>query len=269
MAVARVGVPVLRKDFVVDRYGVWQARALGADAVLLIVRALEDGRLRELIEAAGEAGLDALVEVHDPSDLERALAADATLIGVNARDLATLEVDLEGSLALVGRAAECGATVVAESGIGGPDDVARAAEAGAAAVLVGTSLLREADPAAAAARMVEAAPPARGSPTSNGPARVRGEGVRDADPGRRPGRRGRGRGPHRLRDGATIAAGRDSERAAELSRARGPDAGARVPESVAGRGAAAMATSGASGVQLAGFDDPPAWLAELVRARRR
>ena len=156
---------MLRKDFVVDRYGVWQARALGADAILLIVRALGDDLLRRLIAEAGEAGLDALVEVHGSDELDRALDADATLIGVNARDLSTLAVDHEASLPLLRRASESGATVVAESGITGVADVKRAAEAGAAAVLVGTSLLRSADPAAAAAKLVRAAPRRTPSPS--------------------------------------------------------------------------------------------------------
>src|SRR6188508_864531 len=147
VAASRVGPPVLRKDFVVDRYGVWQARALGADAILLIVRAMGDDLLRELIAEAGEAGLDALVEVHGSDELDRALDADVTLIGVNARDLSTLAVDHQASLPLLRRASDSGATVVAESGIAGGADVKRAAAAGAAAVLVGTSLLQSADPA--------------------------------------------------------------------------------------------------------------------------
>ncbi len=265
VAAARVGVPLLRKDFVVDRYGVWQARALGADAVLLIVRALDDGRLRDLIEAAGEAGLDALVEVHDADDLDRALAADATLIGVNARDLATLAVDLEGSLALVGRAAECGATVVAESGIGGPADVARAADAGAAAVLVGTSLLRQADPAAAVARLVEAAPSRRAGPSLLRPARaaVKACGMRTAAGIR-----------------AAVAADADliglvmeptSPRAVSVERAAELVDGLVGPTPVlVFRGpshdevAAAMAATAVTGVQLAGFDEPPNWLGGMT-----
>ncbi len=171
VAAARIGLPVLRKDFVVDRYGVWQARALGADAVLLIVRALADDLLRQLIGEAGEAGVDALVEVHDAAELERALDADATLIGVNARDLATLAVDLDASLPLVRRASEAGATVVAESGIAGGGDLARAADAGAAAVLVGTSLLRAADPSTAAAKLVRSAPRRTPAPSLPHPAR--------------------------------------------------------------------------------------------------
>jgi tryptophan synthase beta subunit len=265
VAAARVGVPVLRKDFVVDRYGVWQARALGADAVLLIVRALDDGRLRDLIEAAGEAGLDALVEVHDADDLDRALAADATLIGVNARDLATLAVDLEGSLALVGSAAECGATVVAESGIGGPADVARAADAGAAAVLVGTSLLRQADPAAAVARLVEAAPSRRPGPSLIRPTRaaVKACGMRTA-----------------AGICAAVAADADliglvmeptSPRAVSVERAADLVDGLVGPRPVlVFRGsshdevAAAMAATGVTGVQLAGFGEPPSWLGGMT-----
>ena len=119
VAAARVGPPVLRKDFVVDR------TACGRPAPWAPMRSCSSSapsttpRLRELIAAAGEAGLDALVEVHDADELERALAADATLIGVNARDLARWPSTSSGSLPLLRRAAECGATVVAESGIGG------------------------------------------------------------------------------------------------------------------------------------------------------
>ena len=243
----------------------WQARALGADAVLLIVRALDDERLRDLVETAGEAGLDALVEVHDADDLDRALAADATLIGVNARDLATLAVDLERSMVLVGRAAECGATVVAESGIGGPADVARAADAGAAAVLVGTSLLRQADPAAALARLVEAAPSRRPGPTLIRPARaaVKACGMRTAAGIR-----------------AAVAADADliglvmeptSPRAVSVERAAELVDGLDGPMPVlVFRGpshdevAAAMAATAVTGVQLAGFDEPPSWLEVLT-----
>ena len=261
VAAARVGVPLLRKDFVVDRYGVWQARALGADAVLLIVRALDDGRLRDLIAAAGEAGLDALVEVHDAEDLDRALAADATLIGVNARDLATLAVDLDGSLVLVRRAAECGATVVAESGIGGPADVARAGDMGAAAVLVGTSLLRRVDPAAALARLVEAAPPRNAGHSLRHPPRVavKACGMRTAAGIR-----------------AAIAADADliglvmdptSPRAVSVARAAALVDGLAGPTPVLvfrdpspDEVSAAMVATGVTGVQLAGFDGPPSWL---------
>ncbi|MDQ3345862.1 MAG: hypothetical protein M3473_06145, partial [Chloroflexota bacterium] len=172
VAAARIGLPVLRKDFIVDAYGVWQARALGADAVLLIVRALDDDLLRQLITTAGEAGLDALVEVHDSGELGRALDADATLIGVNARDLATLEINLEASLPLLRRASDADATVVAESGITRPEDVALVSEAGAAAVLIGTSLLRAGDPGSAAARLVRSAPRREPAPSLRHASRV-------------------------------------------------------------------------------------------------
>jgi len=264
VAAARAGTPVLRKDFAVDRYAVWQARALGADAVLLVVRALDDDTLRDLIETAGEAGLDALVEVHDAAELERALGADATLIGVNARDLATLTVDPEASLALLARAAECGATVVAESGIGGPADVARVAEAGAAAVLVGTSLLREADPAAAVRRLVDAAPMRKAAPSLPHPPRgaVKACGMRTAAGVR-----------------SAVAADADligfvlepgSPRAVDVERVAELVAGLAGPRPVLvfrdpsrSEVAAALQRTGASGIQLAGLDDPPGWLATL------
>jgi tryptophan synthase beta subunit len=263
-AASRVGPPVLRKDFVVDRYAVWQARALGADAVLLIVRALDDVRLRDLIAAAGEAGLDALVEVHHEAELERALAADATLIGVNARDLDTLDVDLEAALPLLRRAAECGATVVAESGIGGAEDVARVAEAGAAAVLVGTSLLRRPDPAAAVARLVNAAPrrsPPAVLPHPQRPA-VKACGMQtpagllaavdaDADfvgfvldP----------------RSPRAVTAEEVAALAGDLTRTR-PVLVFRSPS--AADVTSAMTASGVRGIQLAGLEEPPGWLGAL------
>ena len=148
IAAARIGLPALRKDFTVDPYQVWQARALGAGAVLLIVRALTDDQLRAMLEAAGEAGIDALVEVHDAAELDRALALDATLIGVNARDLDTLEVDRERALGLLSAARDSGATLVAESGLSEADHMRAAAEAGAHGVLIGTTLLTAEDPAA-------------------------------------------------------------------------------------------------------------------------
>jgi tryptophan synthase beta chain len=158
-AAAGIGLPALRKDFTVDAYQVWQARALGAGAVLLIVRAHTDDGLRRLLDAAGEAGLDALVEVHDEPELERALALDATLIGVNARDLDTLEIDRERALTLIAAARDSGATLIAESGITEPDHVLAAGQAGAHAVLVGTALLAADDPAARLRQLAAAAPP--------------------------------------------------------------------------------------------------------------
>jgi indole-3-glycerol phosphate synthase len=143
---AAVDLPVLRKDFVTTPYQVWEARAWGADAVLLIVAALGPGRLRDLLGEAAAAGLDALVEVHTRAEAAAAAAAGAGLVGVNARDLATLQVD-PGRFALVRDALPPGTTVVAESGIATSADVAAVAAAGADAVLVGESLVRADDPA--------------------------------------------------------------------------------------------------------------------------
>ena len=265
VAAARIGLPVLRKDFVVDRYGVWQARALGADAVLLIVRTLGDDLLRRLIAEAGDAGLDALVEVHDAAELERALDADATLIGVNARDLATLAVDLDASLPLLRRASDAGATVVAESGIAGIGDVARAAEAGAAAVLVGTSLLRTADPAAAAAKLVRSAARRTGAPALPHPARAA---VKTCGARTETGVRAAIRADADLvgfvldpRSPRAVSA----ERVAGMIRLlRGPRPVIVFRDPSRDEVAAALRTTGSTGIQLAGFDGPPAWLPDVA-----
>jgi indole-3-glycerol phosphate synthase len=145
---AAVDLPVLRKDFVTTAYQVWESRAWGADAVLLIVAALDEPTLRVLLEEAAAAGLDALVEVHTVAEAEAAAAAGATLVGVNARDLATLEVD-PGRFAAVRHALPAGTVLVAESGIRDRAGVQAAADAGADAVLVGETLVRASDPAAA------------------------------------------------------------------------------------------------------------------------
>jgi indole-3-glycerol phosphate synthase len=173
---AATRLPVLRKDFVTTAYQVWEARAWGADAVLLIVAALGRERLAALLAEAEAAGLDALVEVHTRAEAELAAAAGATLVGVNARDLATLTVD-PGRLAAVRDALPRGATVVAESGINRRGDVLAAAAAGADAVLVGESLVRAADPAAFAAALLgrvpsPPAPPSavQGAPQGDGAA---------------------------------------------------------------------------------------------------
>ncbi len=146
------GIPILRKDFTVDPVQVVEARAAGADAVLLIVRILPDALLRELLALAGELGMDALVETHDAAELERALAAGATVVGINNRDLATFTTDLETTLGLVPGVGD-DVVLVSESGIRTPDDVARLGEAGVDAILVGETLLKDEDPAAAAARL--------------------------------------------------------------------------------------------------------------------
>jgi indole-3-glycerol phosphate synthase len=153
---AAVDLPVLRKDFIVDRYQVWEARAWGADAVLLIVAALDPPALRALLDQAAEAGLDALVEVHTLAEAELAAGAGATLVGVNARDLATLEVDPD-RFAAVRRALPSGTVLVAESGIRDPAGVRAAAEAGADAVLVGEALVRSDDPASAVRDLLDGA----------------------------------------------------------------------------------------------------------------
>jgi indole-3-glycerol phosphate synthase len=141
-------LPVLRKDFTVSARDVCDARLMGADAVLLIVAALDDAELRAFHDLATELDLDALVEVHDEAELERALAAGATLVGVNQRDLVTFEVDTERAARLAG-ALPADAVAVAESGIRGPGDAAVLRDAGYHAVLVGESLVTSADPAAA------------------------------------------------------------------------------------------------------------------------
>jgi indole-3-glycerol phosphate synthase len=153
-------LPALRKDFTVAAADVCDARLMGADAVLLIVAALDDTELRDFHALAGELDLDALVEVHDEAELDRALAAGARLVGVNQRDLVTFEVDARRAVR-VGRAlAERGGDVirVAESGIRGPEDAIVLAGAGFDAVLVGESLVTSGDPAAAVRALRAAAP---------------------------------------------------------------------------------------------------------------
>jgi indole-3-glycerol phosphate synthase len=150
---AAVDLPVLRKDFVTVPYQVWEARAWGADAVLLIVAALDPPLLADLLAEASAAGLDALVEVHTREEAAVAAAAGAGLIGVNARDLATLTVDLR-RFAMVREALPPGATLVAESGIRTRADVEAVAGAGAHAVLVGEALVLAPDPEAAAAELL-------------------------------------------------------------------------------------------------------------------
>jgi indole-3-glycerol phosphate synthase len=143
-----VDIPVLRKDFLLHPSQLIESRARGADAVLLIAAALSPSELGALVSAATDLGLDCLVETHSGADLDAALAIGATVIGVNARDLETLEVDPERALAMLGRVPGDRVTVL-ESGIASRADVERAAAAGATAVLVGEALMRARDPAAA------------------------------------------------------------------------------------------------------------------------
>lgn len=148
-----VAVPVLRKDFILEAVQVFEARAAGADAVLLIARILEPGALRSLVGLAEELGMDALVEVHDGVELERALEAGARLVGVNNRDLGTFETSLDVTFDLCDRVPP-GCVLVSESGIRGGEDVKRLGAAGVDAVLVGEWLLRREDVGAAVAELV-------------------------------------------------------------------------------------------------------------------
>ncbi len=152
---AAVDTPILRKDFIVTPYQLWEARAAGADLALLIVAALTQPELHTLLEVTGEAGLTALVEVHDEDELDRALGAGATLVGVNARNLRTLDVQPDTFARLAPRVPD-GVVTVAESGIRGPDDVRRYAEGGADVVLVGEALVTGDDPRGAVQKMVAA-----------------------------------------------------------------------------------------------------------------
>ena len=150
LAAARdaTALPVLRKDFTVHERDVCDARIMGADCVLLIVAALSADELERFTAVAKAVGLDALVEVHDEAELEVALAAGATVVGVNQRDLVTFEVDQARALRMASRIPK-GVVKVAESGIGGPEDTKALAGAGYDAVLVGETLVRSEDPAAA------------------------------------------------------------------------------------------------------------------------
>lgn len=145
---AACDLPLLRKDFIVDPYQLAEARIAGADAVLLIVAALDPNDLASLQDQAGEIGLDCLVEVHDEEELETALECGAEVIGVNNRNLQTLDVDPDTALRLLVDA-PAGSIVVAESGITSNADVQRLEEAGVDAILVGEALMREDDPASA------------------------------------------------------------------------------------------------------------------------
>jgi indole-3-glycerol phosphate synthase len=150
---ATVGIPVLRKDFIIDPYQVAEARAAGADAVLLIVSALSQDDLVGLLAEIRRLGMEALVETHDRAEVERALAADARVIGVNHRDLRTFKMDM--SLASSMRPSIASSRLlVAESGIRSADDVRRMQAAGIDAVLVGESLMCEPDPGSALRKLL-------------------------------------------------------------------------------------------------------------------
>ena len=146
-------LPVLRKDFTVGERDVLDARIMGADCVLLIAAALDPAHLAALHGLAVEVGLDVLVEIHDEHELEHALAAEATLIGVNQRDLVTFRVDHERALRMAGAIPD-GAVKVAESGVRGGADARALRDAGYDAVLVGETLVTSGDPAAAIADLI-------------------------------------------------------------------------------------------------------------------
>jgi indole-3-glycerol phosphate synthase len=154
---AETRVPLLRKDFLTTPYQIAQAAAYGADAVLLIVAGLDDGRLRELIEHAARYDLDVLLEVHDEREAERACAVGARLVGINNRDLRDFSVDLAVTERLA-RACSPEALIVSESGIAAASDIARLLRVGARAFLIGEAMMRSGDPSRFAAELRTAAP---------------------------------------------------------------------------------------------------------------
>ncbi len=151
-----VQLPVLRKDFMLDAYQVVEARALGADCILLIMAALTDTQAKELEKTAMQWGLDVLIEVHNGQELDRALNLESPLIGINNRNLKTLEVDIAMTEILADRVPD-DRLLVSESGLYGPQDLSRMSQAGANCFLVGESLMRQ-DDVAAAVRALMAAP---------------------------------------------------------------------------------------------------------------
>lgn len=157
---AVVGLPVLRKDFLLDPYQVVEARALGADAVLVILAAVDDGCARELMATAAELGIDALVEVHDAGEMQRAIALAAELIGINNRNLATLGVDLATTERLAPMA-PADRLLISESGLYTAADLQRMARAGVRCFLIGASLMRQPDVAAATRALLTPVAPGR------------------------------------------------------------------------------------------------------------
>jgi indole-3-glycerol phosphate synthase len=151
---AAIGLPVLRKDFIVDTWQVWEARAANADSFLLIATALDDTALTALLNLGRELGMDPLVEVHTAEELERVLAAGARFVGVNNRNLHTLDVRVETSLELVEMIPQ-DCIAVSESGLRSAEDLRKLRAAGFDAFLIGESLMREADPGAALRRLID------------------------------------------------------------------------------------------------------------------
>ena len=153
---AAVPVPVLRKDFIVDPVQLWEGRAAGADAVLLIVAALDVSQLEALLAAVAATGMEALVEAHTPQEVETAVAAGAGIVGVNNRDLTTFITDLAVAEAIAPSIPD-GVVTVGESGVSSPAGAARMAAAGYDAILVGEAAVRSADPRAFIAELRAAA----------------------------------------------------------------------------------------------------------------
>ncbi|MGD2078353.1 MAG: indole-3-glycerol phosphate synthase TrpC [Chloroflexota bacterium] len=151
----RTGVPVLRKDFIFDPYQLYEARAAGADAVLLIATVLQGGELAELLNRSQALGMEALIEVYAQEELERVLPLSPAIVGINNRNLQTFEVDFENTARLRAMI-PAGVTVVSESGIKGAEDVRRLAQMGVDAILVGETLVRSKDVGATAAELAAA-----------------------------------------------------------------------------------------------------------------
>jgi len=145
----KVELPILRKDFLLEEYDIYESRAAGADCLLLIVRILEGESLKRLFELTRSLGMEALIEVHDEGELERALALGARLIGINNRDLDTLEVNITTTIRLMVRVSDTGTSrdrvIISESGISSFGEIERLMEAGVSGFLVGESILRESD----------------------------------------------------------------------------------------------------------------------------
>lgn len=152
---AAIGLPVLRKDFTIAESQILEAAAHGADAILLIAAILTEQEMRDFREAAARLGMAALVEVHNRAELDAAIGSGAEIIGVNNRDLTTFQVTLDTSIELA-RHMPAGALLVSESGIHGPEDIARLRAAGYSAFLVGEHLMKSGDPEAALRRLVQA-----------------------------------------------------------------------------------------------------------------
>lgn len=153
---AAVGLPVLRKDFMYDPYQVAEARALGADCILIIMAAVSDGQASELEDAARQWNMDVLIEVHDAQEVQRALNLSSDLVGINNRNLKTFETSIETTIALKALL-PAGYTVVSESGLGSPADLARCSAVGVKCFLIGESLMRQTDITAATRAILQKA----------------------------------------------------------------------------------------------------------------